>query len=58
MSAPETVMSEYIRGFDAGYAYVLNEIEQYAKQYGGDKLSLAELLCILKGQDKFIRENT
>jgi len=54
----EAVMSDYIKGFDAGYAYVLNEIEQYAKQYGGDKLSPAELLCILKRQDKFIRENT
>jgi hypothetical protein len=48
--ASETVMSEYIKGFDAGYAYVLNEIEQYAKQYGGDKLSPTELLCILRRQ--------
>jgi hypothetical protein len=31
--APETVMSEYIKGFDAGYGFVLHEIEQYAKNY-------------------------
>ena len=34
-SAPalETVMSEYIKGFDAGYSYVLNEIEQWIKAH-------------------------
>jgi hypothetical protein len=26
-------MSEYIKGFDAGYGYVLNEIENYTKQF-------------------------
>jgi hypothetical protein len=41
-------MSEYIKGFDAGYSYVLNEIEQYAKAYEGDKLPFAELLYHLK----------
>ena len=30
----EAVMSDYIKGFDAGYAYVLNEIELWqAKHY-------------------------
>jgi len=27
----ETVMSEYIKGFDAGYSYVLNEVEKFAE---------------------------
>jgi len=55
----EAVMSEYIKGFDAGYSYVLNEIEQYAKAYRGDKLPLAELLYHLKLEDKpDTRENT
>jgi hypothetical protein len=31
--APETVMSEYIAGFDAGYEYVLQEIERWIKQH-------------------------
>lgn len=29
----ETVMSEYIKGFDAGYNYVLTEIEQWIKEH-------------------------
>jgi hypothetical protein len=48
----EAVMSEYIKGFDAGYSYVLNEIEQYAKAYRGDKLPFAELLYHLKMEGK------
>jgi hypothetical protein len=48
----EAVMSEYIKGFDAGYDYVLNEIEQYAKVYRGDKLPFAELLYHLKMEGK------
>ena len=28
----EAVMSEYIKGFDAGYGYVLTEIERWIKQ--------------------------
>jgi len=31
--AAETVMSEYIKGFDAGYGYVLVEIERWIKQH-------------------------
>ena len=27
----ETVMSEYIKGFDAGYEYVLHEMERYIR---------------------------
>lgn len=48
----EAVMSEYIKGFDSGYGYVLNEIEQYAKAYKGDKLPFAELLYHLKMEGK------
>jgi len=29
----EAVMSEYIKGFDAGYGYVLTEVEQYIKRH-------------------------
>jgi hypothetical protein len=48
----EALMSDYVKGFDAGYAYVLNEIERYAKQYKGDKLPFAELLYHLKMEGK------
>ena len=48
----EAVMSEYIKGFNGGYSYVLNEIEQYAKAYRGDKLPFAELLYHLKMEGK------
>jgi len=27
----ETTMSEYIKGFDAGFSYVLNEVERFAE---------------------------
>jgi len=32
MTIGYTVMSEYIAGFDAGFEYVLNEIEKWKKQ--------------------------
>lgn len=48
----EAVMSEYIKGFDAGYGYVLNEIESYIKQYSDNKFALQELLAHLKMEDK------
>jgi hypothetical protein len=55
----ETVMSEYVKGFDSGYGYVLNEIEVYIKQYPDNKFVLEELLAHLKMEDKpDIRENT
>jgi hypothetical protein len=47
----EAVMSEYIKGFDAGYSYVLNEIEVYIKQYPDNKFALQELLAHLKMED-------
>jgi hypothetical protein len=40
----ETVMSEYIVGFNAGYSYVIHEIERYVSAYKGDKFPIAELL--------------
>ena len=41
----EATMSEYIKGFDAGYAYVLAEIERHPH------LTMAEILVMLKGED-------
>jgi hypothetical protein len=40
----ETTMSEYIDGFDAGYAYVLEQIERHPH------LTMAEILHMLKGE--------
>jgi hypothetical protein len=48
----EAVMSEYIKGFDAGYSYVLNEIEQYIWKYKDNTFSLDELLAHLKMEGK------
>ena len=49
----EAVMSEYIQGFDAGYAYVLNELEQYiAKANSHDAMALVQLLAYLKLEGK------
>jgi hypothetical protein len=48
----EAVMSEYIKGFDAGYGYVLNEIEGYTKRYPDNRFVLEELLAHLKMEGK------
>ena len=48
----ETVMSDYVKGFDSGYGYVLNEIEVYIKQYRDNKFVLEELLAHLKMEGK------
>jgi hypothetical protein len=48
----ETVMSDYIKGFDSGYEYVLHEIEKYIKQYPDNKFALTELLAHLKMEGK------
>jgi hypothetical protein len=37
-------MSEYIKGFDAGYSYVLTQIERHPR------LTTAEILKMLKGE--------
>lgn len=42
--AAETVMSEYIAGFDAGYDYVLREIERWQEAFGEDLHLLLEHL--------------
>jgi hypothetical protein len=67
----EAIMSEYIKGFDAGYAYVLTELERFAEQERQPQAShdamtrriktevLYRLLSHLKMEDKpDIREST
>lgn len=58
----EATMSEYIKGFDAGYAYVLNEVEQWVKREQYDPQRIAPVLLLLahlKMEDKpSTRENT
>jgi len=50
---PETVMSDYIRGFDHGCDYIVAEIERYTKaSTSHDALVLAELLARLKMEKK------
>lgn len=46
----ETEMSEYIAGFNDGYAYVLQEIERHPG------LTIPELLTHLKGKGENIEE--
>jgi hypothetical protein len=48
----EAVMSEYIKGFDAGYGYVLTEIERYIDLYPTDVFAIKELLAHLKMESK------
>ena len=51
----ETTMSEYIKGFDAGYGYALNEVEQYIKRHDYEPRiigPLLNLLAHLKMEDK------
>jgi len=55
---PETVMSEYIKGFDAGYDYTLREIERWIKQHDYEPRvagPVEKLLAHLKMEG---RENT
>jgi hypothetical protein len=55
----EAVMSDYIKGFDAGYSYVLHQIEVYTKDYPSEVFVLVELLAHLKMEGKpDIREIT
>ena len=54
-TAPETVMSEYIKGFDAGYDYILREIERWQGEAGQD---LGLLLAHLRMESTKGRENT
>ena len=51
----ETVMSEYIKGFDAGYGYALHEVERYIKRHDYEPRitgPLLHLLAHLKMEDK------
>ena len=48
----EALMSDYIKGFDAGYGYVLAEIERYINVYPTDVFAVKELLAHLKLEDK------
>ena len=49
----ETVMSEYIKGFDHGCDYIVTEIERYIKECNShDALVLIDLLKRLKMEDK------
>jgi hypothetical protein len=48
-------MREYIKGFDAGYGYALNEVEQYIKRHDYEPRitgPLLNLLAHLKAGDK------
>lgn len=53
--APETVMSDYIKGFDAGCDYILREIELWQEEVGED---LQVLLDHLRMEPKQGRETT
>ena len=53
--AAETVMSEYIAGFDAGCDYILREIELWQEEVGED---LQVLLDHLRMESKQGRETT
>jgi len=51
----ETVMSEYIKGFDAGYGLVIAEIEKYIKRHDYEPRitgPLLNLLAHLKMEDR------
>lgn len=49
----ETVMSEYIKGFDHGCDYIVAEIERYIKEANShDAMVLVELVKRLKMEDK------
>lgn len=43
----ETVMSEYIKGFDAGYGFAINEVEQYIKRLDYEPRITGPLLTLL-----------
>ena len=43
----ETVMSEYIKGFDSGYGLALDEIEKYIKRHDYEPRITGPLLSLL-----------
>jgi len=48
---PEAVMSEYIKGFDAGCNYIVNAIKVVQRQYGNN-VPLNTLIDHLTGTQK------
>lgn len=54
----EAVMSEYIRGFDAGYDYVLSEIERFERDGPVYAKTIPALLARLRMESKQGRETT
>jgi hypothetical protein len=51
----ETVMSEYVKGFDAGYDYVLTEIEQWIEEHSYEPRAVwpvQQLLAKLKQEGR------
>jgi hypothetical protein len=56
--APETVMSEYIRGFDAGYDYVLSEIERFERDGPVYAKTIPALLAHLRMESSKGKETT
>lgn len=49
----ETVMSEYIKGFDHGCDYIVAEIERFALEHDGDEnILIRKLISKLKMEDK------
>jgi hypothetical protein len=50
----ETVMSEYIKGFDHGCDYIVAEIERFTLEHDGDEnILLRDLIDRLKMQGKY-----
>jgi hypothetical protein len=47
---PEDV--QYIKGFEAGCDYIVNEIERYIEVYPTKEFALSELLAHLKMEDR------
>ena len=56
--ASEAVMSEYIKGFDAGYSYVLNEIERFERDGPVYAKTIPALLAHLRMESTNGRETT
>ena len=56
--ALETVMSEYIKGFDAGFDYALREIERFERDGPVYAKTIPALLAHLRMESTNGRENT
>lgn len=52
VTPPEATMSEYIKGFDAGYDYVLNEIERFMRETTESDAVIRPLLKHLRMEGK------